>query len=252
MKRLLIAISALIVLSQSLGLSQEITNKIILDNNNDHFEQCIFGIMPDATDGIDTVYGEFEFPNFAPSQLQGAFYISPTVLSYKDFRAPVDSLPDDDTYKVDYYLGVVFGADTITISWDLDPAYVKNATISDAIDGSILTVDMIENKMVKVGNEFLDKFKISIEYNKVPTGIVDKKNVIDENISVIADDIIFFDNEISDVDLYIFDLNGRKIDTDLVELESSYLNINNLDKGFYIIVLKKSGMIRKRINLIKN
>ncbi|MCE1189353.1 MAG: T9SS type A sorting domain-containing protein [Ignavibacteria bacterium] len=122
-----------------------------------------FGLAPDATDGLDSQYGELPLPPLPPTGVFDArlnLPVSPVESSLKDYRQGNASTATTKVYEVQYQVG---NGTTINIAWNL-PANVTG-TLQDLITGTVVNVPMSGSGNYTVTNPGnLNKLKFTINY----------------------------------------------------------------------------------------
>ena len=135
-------------------------NIILSNERNEVRDKIRIGVHENATNSLDTAFGEFElFQMFPPETLFGAceFYNEPrkeNVWSYIDVRKLYkDSLVFTHTFRLVVSRG--FG-EKLKLSWSLLPEEVHSAWITDVVTKKILVINMKDSLSADIQNEFIN------------------------------------------------------------------------------------------------
>jgi hypothetical protein len=131
--------------------------------------QLRFGLAPDATDGIDTQYGEAPLPPMPPAGIFDGRFNLPVnnESSLKDYRQGTAAFSGQKVHEIQYQVGT---GTTITVNWAM-PAGVQGR-LQDVVLGTIIDVQMVGTGNYTVTNPgTFNKLKMTITYGApvIPT-----------------------------------------------------------------------------------
>lgn len=215
--------------------------KLKIKNNaipSQSLDKLAFGIHSLATDSLDAMLGEKEYPPIPlPSGIFMAYMISydarqnQTVWTYLDIRP---FAKDSDHFYREYNMRLFFGlGSAVTVSWDNLSNYIDSAKVQDPF-GYLVNIDMKKANEFTTNDILLDEFIFKIWFNTTGTSIKDDKNTISSIIFPNpATDFINIDKKIQIKSFVLFNLIGNE----LLNLNSTYtsntISLPNLETGIY-------------------
>jgi hypothetical protein len=232
----------LLLLPSYCKLTENIFVQIKLENDKDKpWDNLIFGIAPDATYKMDSIYNEFEIPDIPlPSDIFYAVMLTKDenegkdLWSYRSIFGPSeDSIKFERTYRFKVFYGT---GSYVRMSWQKLPKYIDSVIISDPYE-TWFKVNMANTNQATNNEILVDQFIVKAYYN------IDIQSV--EEVS--ENDILFFPNPAKD---YLKIISKKEIKFIQIcnflgiqlslfyDNANSLLNIANLPNGIYFIKMQ--------------
>lgn len=226
-----------------------------------------FGLDTQATDGIDTLFGESDLPPFPPP---GAFdarlnlpadNFSGVLSSWIDIRQATFPFTGQKEFRVRYQPGL---GSIIRISWAFPPEITGR--LQDVVLGSLIDVNMTGQDSFEVANPIsFDRLKMTINFNNVVSGI-EEVNIIPTSYSLQQNypnpfnpstKISYVLPESGNIRLSVYNLLGQEIAI-LYEgyhnagKYSKFFDASGLSSGIYIYKLETSKLsLVNKMTLLK-
>jgi hypothetical protein len=227
-------------------LNQTVFVQILLENDkNKPWENLYFGVAPDATDGMDSVYNEYEIPDIPlPAGIFYAVMLTYSPTENKDiwsYRSIVGPSKDKDSLKFmrEFRFKVFYGNGTyVRMSWQKLPKYLDSAIISDPY-GAWFKVNMADKDSATNSEILVDQFNIYAYYNIDPNSV----QVVQVKNSRIypnpAKDFLIINSDDDIKSIEICNILDFKLLLH-INYDNSPLNISNLENGTYFLKLINS------------
>ncbi len=241
MKRYLLHLILIALLTGSVFSQDPLRFRLTLWLGNDSlkFDKLVLGFDSRASNGIDTLLGEYELPPFVPPSGFGiygvfVFYDSSAkgiVWSYTDIRPYPQNY--EDTIK---FLIYTFKESGYKMSFEWRPigSEFESAWIVDEYLGNLFQVDMKRQTKARVENEFLDRFYVKIKLPN-PT-IVD--NFEDNSFRIFpnpANEFLYIQSKFNEIKFEIIDIFGNSIYFGRANEGINVYNLGSLPSGIYFV-----------------
>jgi len=241
-------------------LNQTVFVQILLENDkNKPWENLYFGVAPDATDGMDSVYNEYEIPDIPlPAGIFYAVMLTYSPTENKDiwsYRSIVGPSKDKDSLKFmrEFRFKVFYGNGTyVRMSWQKLPKYLDSAIISDPY-GAWFKVNMADKDSATNSEILVDQFNIYAYYNIDPNSVQvvqAKSSIIYPNPAKDELNLVISSINSGQLIVKIYDQTGALVDEvinkSIKNEERITLNTSNYRSGLYIVQIQLNGNLEMR------
>lgn len=247
MKKVFI-ITILFLFTNSLLNSQiqkPILFNIRLENGvNKPWDQLVLGVAPNATEKMDSIYQEYEIPDFPfPSGIFTAVCLTydstekKNIWSYRSIYGPTG---DGIKFMIKYKFRVFYGnSNYVKMSWLPLPQEIDSAFIIDSFGGYRFKVNMKE-KLEAINDEILiENFDVLVYYNFSNVSVEYQK----------FDDIALYPNPVSHIlkvqtpvyikSVEVYDILGKTLLTKITDDKEFKIDFSGLEPGVYLIKMIK-------------
>ena len=223
-------------------LTENIFVQIKLENDKDSpWENLIFGLAPDATYKMDTLYNEYEIPDIPlPSDIFYAVMLTYDeneknyLLSYRSIYGPSN---DSIKYEREYRFKVFYGRGSyVRMSWQKLPKYIDSVIISDPY-GVWFKVNMAKTNQATNTEILIDQFIVKAYYN---IDISSVQEIEEDNFTIYpnpAKDYLILNSKKEIKFVEICNFLGSQLSL-YIDNFKSLINISNLQNGIYILKMQ--------------
>ncbi len=160
---------------------------ILLDNGvNKPWDNLVLGVAPNATEKMDSIYQEYEIPDFPfPSGIFTAVCLTYDSTEKKDiwsYRSIYGPTGDNKKFMIKYRFRVFYGySNYVRMSWLPPPPEIDSAIIMDSFGGYKFKVNMKEKLEGRNDEILVENFDVYVYYNFTNVGVANQSS---DNINI--------------------------------------------------------------------
>jgi hypothetical protein len=247
MKKIKIILFIVLCFSTTLfaELNTNVFTTIRLENGKDTpWDKLTFGIAPKGTDKMDSLYGEFEIPNWPfPAGVFCAVFMTYSPEEKQDlwsysciFGPHQDSVKFYKKFRFRVFYG---NSNYVTMKWSKLPKYIDSAKIWDSGGGYYLKVNMKDSLQKTCYETLLEEFDIFVHYN---TDVNSITYVEDNDINIYPNpgkDFIYLTNN-EEIRSYVITDEFGKVTKEDANYEGKPIDLSLLPSGMYFIQLRNN------------